>query len=313
MNKFALLPVFLILFFSTKAQDRIISTHQDTIYCTILSINKERIGYELKNKDGSLTGKFIQLSQVAEYTRSSKAENSPKPGKLKRFMSVNVPESPWCLGLNVGGSTMPGYFDNSESSTAIPDYYKKLKTGFHINASAHYMINSSMGVGAEYSFFETNASGSEQFPSFSSIYLSIYDKYRQYINYVGPSVLLVQHLDVRQKFMLSESFSPGVLFLRLEDQSASPNVDNFGYTDVTNNSLFTGNSLAAKFGLTAEYRLFRNISVGLGGEYIWCSLKRGSYESRGSNNTSSSFENQKLTNAMNLSRIDYSFVLRYHF
>ena len=182
-----------------------------------------------------------------------------------------------------------------------------------MNTSAHYMINSYWGVGAEYSFFDTSFSGSMQTQYSQSIFLMVSENYRQYINYLGPSVLLVQHPDVRRKFILSESLSAGVLFIRMEDQSIYPNVDTSGYTDVTNNSLLTGNSLSAKLGLTAEYRLLRNVSVGLGGDFIWASLKKASFESRGPNNTSSSAENQEIPNGMNLSRIDYSFVLRYHF
>lgn len=312
MNKFTLLPIFLLLFFSTKAQDRIISISHDTIHCTILSINKESIRYELNEKDGSVTGRFMNLSQVAEYTRSPQPENNSKPRKLEKSKPVNV--NLWCLGLNIGGSTMPWYFDNIQSSAAMPDYYTRLKTGFHINTSAHYMINGFLGVGAEYSFFNTSLSGSMPSPQYSpSMFLMVSEKYHQYINYLGPSVLLVQQLDVRRKFILSESLSAGVMFIRLENQSTYPNVDNSGYSDVTNNSLFTGNSLSAKLGLTAEYRLFRNVSVGLGGDFIWCSLKKAKFESKGPNSNSSPTQNQELPNALNLSRIDYSFVLRYHF
>ena len=313
MNKFALLSFFLILFFSTKAQDRIINMNHDTIHCTILSINNESIRYELKNRDGSITGKYIKLSQVEEYTRSAQQETNRKPLKMKTPKPVNIREKEWCLGLNIGGSTMPWYFDNVQSSAAVPDYYNKLTTGFHINTSAHYMITGSLGLGAEYSFFDTSSDGSMQTQNNQSTFLMIRENYRQYINYLGPSVLLVQHIDTRRKFTLSESLSGGLLFIRMEDQGIYPTVDNTGYTDVTNNSLMTGNSLSAKFGLTAEYRLDHNISIGVGGDYLWCSLKKASFESRGPNNTSSSLKNQELPDAMNLSRIDYSLVLRYHF
>src|ERR1035437_9760299 len=173
MNKFVLLPIFLILFSSTKAQDRIVSINHDTIYCTIASINNERIIYELKNKDGSVTGKFMNLSQVAEYTRSPQLENNSKPNKLKNSKPQDVPENLWCLGLNIGRSTLPWYFANIQSSTGMPDYYNKLKTGFHINTSAHYMITGFWGVGAEYSFFNTNISGSMQAQYSSSLFLMV--------------------------------------------------------------------------------------------------------------------------------------------
>ena len=313
MNKFALIPIFLILFSSMKAQDRIVSINHDTIYCTITSINNERIIYEQKNKDGSVTGKFMNLSQVAEYTRSPQLGNNSKPLKLKSSEHVDVPENLWRLGLNIGRSTMPWYFDKIESTSAMPDYYNKLKTGFHINTSAHYMINSFLGVGAEYSFFNTNFSGSVPTEYAMSIFLMVSEKYREYIHYLGPSVLFVQHIDVRRKFILTESLSGGAMFIRLENQRTYPNVDYSGYSDVTTNSLLTGNSLSAKFGLSAEYRLSRNVSVGIGGDFIWAKLKKASYESRGPNNTNSSEQNQKLSNALNLSRIDYSLVLHYQF
>jgi len=310
MNRFALLPIFLLLVCTTKAQDRIISTNHDTILCKIVSINNEHIRYELTNKDGSVTGKFMNLSQVMEYTRSVRQEKNSKPGKPKLSKPVSTSENKWRLGLSIGGSTMPRYFDNA--SDAISDSYKKLKNGFHINAGAHYMLNNSWGIGAEYSFFNSSFSGDMQTQYSPTEFITISEKTRQYINYLGPSVLLVQDLDARRKFTLNESLSVGALFIRLEDQNTFPNVDNSGYTDVTNNSLLTGISLASKLGISAEYRLCRKVSVGIGGDFIWCSLKKANYEEKGPNN-SSSVNNQELTNAMHLSRIDYSIVLRYHF
>lgn len=55
------------------------------------------------------------------------------------------------------------------------------------------------------------------------------------------------------------------------------------------------------------------MSVGVGGDFIWALLKKASIETRGSNDYSSSTEDQELSDPMNLSRIDYSIVLRYKF
>lgn len=314
MHKSALLTGFLFLFLSlsSNAQDKIISIHHDTIHCKIVSINNERIVYEQKNKDGSISGKMMNLSQVAEYIRSSQPANISGLSGTRISGLRNVPQNYWCFSLSSGGSTMPWYFDNLQISN-MPDYYAKLKTGFHINASAHYMIDDFWGLGAEYSFFNKSFSGSMPAQYSQSLYLVAHEKYRQYINYVGPSVLFVQQLGLRRKFMLSESLSAGALFIRLENQATYQNVDNSGYTDVANNSLFTGNALSAKFGLNAEYRVDSKVSVGLGGNYVWALLKKASYELRGSNNQSSSSENEELSQAMDLSRIDYSIILRYKF
>jgi hypothetical protein len=300
MNKLVLLPFFLLLFFSAKAQDKIISINHDTIHCTVLSISNDCILYELKNNDGSVTGKSIPLSQVAEYS------SSYQPGEKSEIDKL-------CLGLNIGRSTMPWYFDDYQSSSAMPDYYNKLKTGFYISASAHYMVKSFLGLGVEYSFFKTSTSGRMPSESYSSIILMESEKYRHYINYLGASVIFQQHLDAQTKFTLSESLSAGLMFIRLEYQNTYPNVSQSSYNDISNNMLLTGNSFSGRFGLSIEYRLFKAVSVGLGGDFIWCSLKRASFESKGSNNYNYSVDNQKLSNAMKLSRIDYSFVLCYYF
>lgn len=313
MNKFTLLPLFLLLFINAKAQDKIISVNHDTIHCKIVSISSERIFYELNNNDGSITGKSMPLSQVAEYLKLDQPEANSNTDKPETPESVSSPENRFCLGLDAGYSTMPWYLDNFQLSSAMPDYYNGLKTGFHINARAHYMIRSFLGLGVEYSFCKTDMSGTMPIEYLSSVFIMQSEKCSQYINYVGASVLFQQHLDARHKFMLGKSVSAGILFLRLEDQSTYPDVSPWGYSDIANNLLLTGNSFSAKFGLTAAYRLSKSVSVGLGGDFIWCSLKKASVKSRGSDNYSYSSDNEELSDPLKLSRIDCSFVLRYCF
>jgi hypothetical protein len=306
MNKIALLPLFLLLFFGAKAQDKINSIKHDTLYCAILSISNDRNFYN----DGSITGKSMSLSQVAEYSSYHQSEKNSKMGEPE----TPKPKNPLCLGLNAGCSSMPWYLDNFQSSSALPDYYNKLKTGIHINANAHYMVKNFLGLGVEYSFFKTSASGSIPIESYTSIFLIGSEKYHLYVNYLGASVLFQQHLDAQRKFMISESLSAGVMFLRMEYQNTYPSVtQTAGYTDITNNMLLAGNSFSGKFGLTAEYRLFKAVSVGVGGDFIWGSLKKANFESKGTGNNNYSVKDQELSNAMKLSRIDYSFVLRYYF
>jgi len=313
MNKFALLPLFLLLFLGAKAQDKIISIKHDTIHCAIVSINNERIYYELKNGDGSIAGRSMPLSEVAEYSISPQPGKKPQMGNQETPKAGYIAENPFCLGLDVGYSTMPWYLDNFQSSSDLPDYYNELKTGFHINASAYYMLKNFLGLGAEYSFFKSSASGSIPSEFYPPIFIMESEKFHLYVNYFGPSVLFQQHLDAHQKFIITESFSAGILFLRLEYQNTYPIVTQSGYSDISNNVLLTGDSFSGKLGLTAQYRLFKSVSVGLGGDFIWCSLKKASYESKDSNNNNYSSNDQELSNDMNLSRIDYSFVLRYYF
>lgn len=139
------------------------------------------------------------------------------------------------------------------------------------------------------------------------------EKNRHYINYLGPSVNFRQLLGAKQKFLLSETFSTGVLFYRLESQTTYPEVTNSGYTEINSNLLLHGTPLALKLGITAEYALRKNLSIGLGGDFFGSLLERASFESKSSNNNSILAQNQQLSNSFNLSRIDYSLVFRYHF
>jgi len=302
-----------MLILSAKAQDKIISIDHDTIHCSIVLISNERIVYELKNEDGSVTGRFMPLSQVAEYLCTHPLGKYSETGKLKTSKPAVIVENPFCIGLTAGYSAMPWYLDSYQSSTAIPDFMNKLERGFHINANAHYLINNYMGLGVEYSFFKNSASGTMQIEYPSSIFIMESEVCRQYINYLGASVLFQQHPDAKKKFIVRESLSAGVLFLRLEDQVSYPYVSQSGYTDISNNVLLTGNNFSAKLGLSAEYKVLKAVSVGAGGDFILGKLKKGSYEYKGSNNNSATTNNKELTNPMKLSRIDYSFVVRYNF
>ena len=255
----------------------------------------------------------MPLSQVATYSKAHPSQKNSSMSKQTASKSGYILKDSLCLSLNTGISTMPWYLDNLLFSSAMPDYYNKLKTGIHINASVHYMVKGFGGVGVEYSFFQTSTSGSTPVESFSSIFLMESEKYHLYTNYLGASVLFQQHLDARQKFIISESLSAGGMFLRLEYQNTYPSVSQSNYNDISSNILLTGSSFSAKLGLTAEYRLFKAVSIGLSSDFIWCSLKKVSLKSKGSNSGSYSIDSQELSNAMKLSRIDYSFVLRYYF
>jgi hypothetical protein len=194
----------------------------------------------------------------------------------------------------------------------MPDYLDKLETGLHINASAHYMLKDFLGVGAEYSFFKTSASGSLPIQSISSLYLLESESYRLFVNYVGASVLFQQHPGAKRKIVISESFSAGISMIRMEYQTTHPYVTQNGYTDITNNMLLTGNSFSGKLGLSADYRIFKTVSVGLGTDFILGSLKKASIQSKGSNNYNQSYNDQDLSYTMKLSRFDFSFVVRYY-
>ncbi len=312
MNRFLLLPVFLFLIFNLKAQDKIISNSNDTIQCRIVSMDDERILYEVKGENGSITGKFINLSQVATYMRSSPTIKKPNQQPQRRIRPKNVPEHAWNLRLNFGKSTIPWYWDFAQEVNTLQDYYNKLKTGYHINASAIRMITNNVGFGLDYSFMSSSFNGNIQSPYESFRYATTSEKFNQYVHFLGPSVHFEQHIDEKRKFTIGESVSAGAHFLRMEDQNTYPIVNESGYTDYKVNTLLTALSMAAKVGITTEYRISQNVSVGLGGGFTFGSFTKANLEIREPNN-SISLKNQKLSKALKMSHIDYSLVVRYLF
>lgn len=312
MNRFVVLTLFLFQIFSLKAQDKIITTTHDTILCRIVSMDNERILYEVKDKKGLINGKFINLSQVETYMRSSPTMKNSNQQPQRRTRPVSVPEHVWNLRLNIGKSNMPWYWDNAQSVNTTQDYYKRLKTGYHINTSAIRMITNNAGIGLDYSFMSSSFNGNVQSQYETSSYVTSSEKFNQYVHFLGPSFLFQQHIDAKRKFTVSESVSAGAHFLRIEDQNTYPIVNQSGYTENKVNTLLTALSMAAKVGITTEYRVSENVSVGLGGGFTFGSFTKANLEMRELNN-SISLKNQKLSNAINMSRIDYSFVVRYLF
>lgn len=315
INKLRLtfIPLFMLILFSTKAQDRIINTNQDTILCKILYLNSDRILYEIKNTDGSINGHSLSFSQIAEYTRSSQSEVNSNIAEPAEPKSSTNKQTSWTFGLNIGQSIMPWYFDHLESTSERQDYYNDLKKGYHINANLYYKLKDNLGIGAEYSFLVAETNGNTQIDYSSYLALPATEKIRQYINYIGPSVLLQQYLDKQHKIRLRGSLSAGLVFFRLENEVSYPYLSYDTYTEYAENSLITGNPYAAKIGLALDYKLFKCMSIGLSGDYIWCSMDKVSTEIKGSGDYSYSSESQKLDKAMNLSRFDYSIVLQFQF
>ena len=296
MKNLFILCAFSMLCSIMNAQDRIVTIEQDTIHCRIISIDSEYINYEQKSTDGYMTGKFIPKKEVAIYFRLGQK-------------SSKRPERPWVLSVNPGGSWMPWLLEDLEN---VSDVAKKSATGFHVNASGHYLIRKSWGVGLQYSFFYSSVEDTypiDMYPHYSyyyPIYTITSGKEKQYINYIGASVIFQQFLDKDKKFQLSETISGGMLFYRNENQTS------ISFPAYSANALVTGKAFGATAGISAEYYVSPSLSVGLEGSFLCGSLKKVDAEMRDIYGNDK-IEDEKLGKAIKISRIDYSLALRFHF
>lgn len=306
MQKPFFLCLFAILTTLVNAQDIIITTGQDTINCRIVSIGNERISYEQKSSDGYLVGRSIPVEEVGSYLREP--QSSP-------ITSYRRPQRSFLFRFNPGGSWMPWLFEDVEDAS---DPEEKLAKGFHLNASLHYLFSSCMGAGVQYSFFRSSAKNEYQeehspFPDFNYSISSVKEK--QYINYVGASLIFRQFLDNNKKIQLSGVVSGGVVSYRGESKLSSDLFTNPYYSRSGLNTLITGRTFGATAGFSVEYFLSPSISVGLGGSLLYGRLNEVDVKERSYiwNNYFDAKESVKLDDPVKISRIDYSLALSAYF
>ncbi|MCE5332898.1 MAG: hypothetical protein LLF95_12260 [Bacteroidales bacterium] len=306
-----LLSVFM---FSLQAQDKIITTNKDTIFCKIVTLSATQIFYE-QTEDAKIAGKSIALDEVAGYFREPQPASVYQPQSNNSIVTERTaiaPTKPWILELSAGGSNMPWLLANI-ADDEMEDAYQQLKKGIYMNASAHYLLSDLIGVGLQYSLLGSGYKGSNfqvLDPSYP-IYIASNSKVRQYINYAGPSVLFQQYLDQQRKLKLTETLSGGVLTYRIEEQfSMDVPSPSYYYTN-SYNILASGTTYGGRFGLSAEYFVLPYLSVGVGGSFLYSRLSTLTMEYHSEGNVEES-SNQELDNPLKLSRIDYSLVLRFH-
>lgn len=311
--------IFVCLFLSVfvfllKAQDQIITSKGDTIFCKIVTMNTSRIFYE--QTDGTkITGKSIVLDDVVSYSRQT--ETIAKQTQLNRSEIVErrrtVPEKRIIFELSVGVSNMP-WLLGSVGSSEMNEAYEQLKKGLGVGVSVHNLFTSSIGFGFQYSFFSSGYSGNsfQVIDPTYPIYMVGNIQSRQYINYVGPSVLFQQFLDPNHKLKLSETLSVGVLSYRNEEQFSMDIPSSSSYTTSSYNVLGNGLTIGGRLGCSVEYLVLPYLSVGVGGSFLYGQLSTMNLEYRDSGGNSESIPNQKLDNSLNLSRFDYGLVLKFH-
>ena len=306
-----LLSVFVFLL---KAQDKIVTSKNDTIFCKIVTMNTSRIFYE--QTDGTkITGKSIVLDDVVSYSRQT--ETIAKQTQLNRSEIVErrrtVPEKRIIFELSVGVSNMP-WLLGSVGSSEMNEAYEQLKKGLGVGVSVHNLLTSSIGVGFQYSFFGSGYHG-DSFQTIDQtypIYLIANIKTRQCVNYIGPSVLFQQFLDPNHKLKLSETLSGGVFAYRNEEQFSMDIPSSSSYTTSSYNVLGNGLTIGGRLGCSVEYLVLPYLSVGVGGSFLYGQLSTMNLEYRDSGGNSESLSNHKMDNSLNLSRFDYGLVLKFH-
>ena len=75
MKKLFLTILIILSAIITKAQDKIITNNNDTIFCRIVGISETKIIYEQQNNERQIIGKFISVDDVLEYYKETQLSN----------------------------------------------------------------------------------------------------------------------------------------------------------------------------------------------------------------------------------------------
>ena len=301
MSRIYLLLFVLLSVFTIQSQDRIVTVKNDTINCRIQSITDTHIRYEQPTKGGFVIDKLIPLIDVAEYFS--------KPVLNETRIKV---DDPWVLGFSTGGGHLPWIMETIDNS-GENENASKIENGYQLNANIHYLFNPYMGAGLQYSFFTSGYKGDvlREIDPIYPTYAYLYERYRRYINYGGLSVLFQQSIGAKKKIKLSETLSTGVLFYRYEYQHHIwlPSIS--GYSDYMYYGLVEGVTLGASLGLSAGYYVLPKLLVGVGADFLFGMTKKVYAQSKGFQGEYEREGNYILDAPLNLSRFNYSLVLRY--
>jgi len=333
MNKQKLLTglILLLAFTCAKGQDKIITAQNDTISCRIISISPTHIQYEQKRDNQAVIGKFIPIEQVLEYYTHSKLQETP----LGAFNSKRVAEPfrRWRIGIQGGGAYLLSSFDGLQtnmqqmgiSQSKIDDYQKQLRNGKYVSADVHFLITRFFGVGLKYSLYAATTQLDYMINGYGYYYYTVSgwstgyyiptfypfnEKDKIYLNYFGPSVLFQHWLDKNRKFSISEELSIGSARYREEGR-----LDPYLYINTDQGSTYLsstlteGNTLGGSAQVAFKYYPKPWLSVGANIGVFYTTFKT----LKTSTKDTSSIQHLEDNDRLDMSRIDYSLGICFHF
>jgi|GEM_PF-502941 len=275
MKQFPLIPVFILFLFllhsKSFSQDRIILNSGDTLKCTIGKVTRKFIYYSQNFNGISANGK-VQKSSVWEWTFSSTEKEQIQHDLPPEMVDNQIAEEPEIAGnqepvkptdrfrtsVSGGMGYLTGNTDAVEESLqqigiSVEDsrnYYKNLKLGYVIRASAYYQISKDYWLGMMYHGFYSSAelTTSMIMDDFNMYYGRLGERY--FVNFAGASFFSSGRYGKNKKLGLNSSYSIGPAFYRDEAEMYNEQI------------LIKGTSFAQDITLGVEYFIRPNISIG---------------------------------------------------
>jgi hypothetical protein len=307
-----------------KGQDKIITTHNDTVECRIVSISSTHINYE-QTADGYTVGKFIPVSEVREYYTNATRQSAQYARRTDRVQYSRQRSStffkPWQMEARFGGSYLTAstiIAENNLSKNGIPsatvhDFYQKLRHGVHLGVNVRRLFDVfdgrvNIGIGLKYRLSSFSSRLDVMLPQ-SNVYYKFAVDENVYLNFWGVSYFVQHWLGQGQRFKLTYEIAWGYAYmrdeLRFDEGQAVIPYDN----DVLSNILSQGNALGSDVEVMFSYRHSKWLSVNVGAGYFATVFKRLTISDKYSVK-SIKLDRDRYENA---SHLNYSAGIQFHF
>lgn len=263
--------ILIVLLFVDEciAQDRIILTSGDTIYCTIDKVTKSYLKYRQSFNGVNAKGKILK-SNIREWNYYI-AKNKPEPvvteleipapesEKEQDFPVQAEPAKRFRFALNAGPAYLAG--DPEKAIQALQEkgvnardaknYYHNLKLGFQTRGSAYVHLASSYWLGAIYhGFYSTSEITTSMEMDENYMYYGKLGE-RYFVSFAGASFSSADRYGRSKRIGVNSSFAVGPAFYRDEVEMLNDQL------------LVQGVALGTNLTLGLEYFIRPNLSLAL--------------------------------------------------
>ncbi|PRX53113.1 hypothetical protein [Flagellimonas meridianipacifica] len=137
----------------TSSQDLIVTKQNDSIQCKILRVKKDIIYFVFKNKD-EFQSTSIPVDDIIDYRKSFYESNQIPKESLPDYNEY----AGFRFAFNGGYSYDPGRLNSNTINLGFEDFYRELRSGYHLEANITYYLSKNIGLGIKYNIFKTSNS-----------------------------------------------------------------------------------------------------------------------------------------------------------
>ena len=155
MKRLIVILVISVASLPVVAQDLIITTNNDTIYCKIIKVGDASIEYQV-SAGGVVEQIMMPIGYVAEYRITEQHQNFVQPANIV-WSTPQYSKFRWGLGL--GYAYRMGKDPEPSGSWSFDELHKGIRNGFSWETELQYYFNQSNGIALHVSGVHCSVSG----------------------------------------------------------------------------------------------------------------------------------------------------------